>query len=88
MKVVVRDNHIVKVLELSTDTPIPANHWVFYKTVDELFSIAQQTNPDSVAHIAIEYNPRYGLPSLIYIDPDEGVADEEFGYQSEFLSRD
>ena len=88
MRVVVKDNRIVNVLEIATGNSIPQNRREYYKTVDELFTIAQGINPDSVAHFVIEYDQKYGLPTTLYVDPDEGVADEEFGYQTQFLSRD
>ena len=87
MRIVVRDNHIVDVSDVSTGSSIPKNHWLFFKTVDELFEIARNINPDSVAHFTIEYDRKYGFPSRLYIDQDEGVVDEEYGYGSQFISR-
>lgn len=88
VRVTVRGNHIVNVVEMATGNALPQSHCGFFKTGDELFEIARRVNPDSVAQFIVEYDKRYGLPTTLYIDFDEGVVDEEVGYQSQFISRD
>ena len=85
--VVVKNNQIINVVETS-GIPVPQNQWQFYKTVDQLFDIAKSINPDSVARFSIDFDLKYGYPKWLYVDPNSQMADEEYGYQTEFISGD
>ena len=86
MKVIVSENRITEVLRLSDGIPLPFNQWSWYKTVDQLFEIANSVTEDSVAYFHIEYDAKYGYPTILYVDPSENIADEEYGYRSQNLS--
>ena len=86
MKIVVSENRVAEVLKLSDGIPLPLDQWSWYKSVDELFEIANSVNRDSVAYFHIEYDVKYGYPTILYVDPSENTADEEYGYRSQNLS--
>ena len=88
MTVVVRQNAIANVINLSTGSSIPRNEWAWYRTADELFQTVAKINRDTVAQFILEYDPKYGFPRFLYVDFSENWADEEFGYITQFVSRD
>ena len=87
MKIVVRENRILNVVNLSDGTSLPSNQWSSYKTVDELFDITRSIKKDSVASFRLEHDLKYGYPSILFVDPSADIADEEFGFGTENLSR-
>lgn len=53
-------------------------------TVDGLFEIARDAIANADA-VRIEYDPRYGYPLTLAIDPDESVNDDEGTYTAVLL---
>ena len=45
--------------------------------VEELFALLQDAVTRSAARIEVSYDERYGYPTELFIDYDEGMADEE-----------
>lgn len=87
-RVVVRDNKVADVIKKSDGKSLinsPAAQR--YKTVDELFDLAGSLHADSVASLVITYDARFGYPSLISVDPNIHIADEEYSYQSGNIER-
>jgi hypothetical protein len=87
MRVYIKDNQIVNVIDLSKGTSLPQNQWQWYKTVDQLFVMISGINKDSVASFRVDYDPTYGYPIKIFVDPSAQIADEEYGYNSNNLNR-
>jgi hypothetical protein len=81
-QVYVRDNAIVDVIRESDGKSIFAEAPQRYKTVDELFTLANSFNPDSVASLVIQYDARFGYPTLISVDISLQITDEEFSYHT------
>ena len=76
MKVVISDNQIVDVVDISKGTSLPQNQWQLYKTVDQLFVTISGINKDSVASFRAEYDPKYSYPISFFVDPSAQMADE------------
>ena len=87
VKVVVKDNQVVNVVDVSNDSSLVMNQWAQYKSVDQLFTIIRSINKDSVALFRVEYDSTYGYPKSFYVDPSSHIADEEYGYNSNNLVR-
>lgn len=86
MKVVVKENKIIDVVDTSKGISLPQNQWSWYKTVDELFLIIARVNKDSVAYFRAEYDRRFGYPISFYVDPSALIADEEYGFDTKNLT--
>ncbi len=85
-KVYVRDNMIVDVIKESDGQSVLAQVPQRYKTVEELFALARSLNPDSVASLVIQYDERFGFPTIIAVDRSFQMADEEFAYITDHLA--
>lgn len=85
VRVIVKDGVVVDAIRVSDSTSVSPGEQVWYKTVDELFSIIQSISPDSVAQFRVAYDSMYGYPKEFYVDPDAMKADEEYGYRNEKL---
>ncbi|MGD0589702.1 MAG: DUF6174 domain-containing protein [Bacteroidota bacterium] len=81
-QVYVRENAIVDVVRESDGKSIFAEAPQRYKTVDELFTLANSFNSDSVASLMIQYDARFGYPTLISVDISLQIADEELSYRT------
>jgi hypothetical protein len=86
-KVYVRDNKIVDVIKKSDGKSIYAEMPRRYKTVEELFALAGSIHPDSVASLVIQYDARFGYPSVIAVDFSIQMSDEEYAYRSQNIER-
>lgn len=86
-RVVVRGNKVVDAIKKSDGQSVPPAALQRYKTVDELFLLVRSLDPDSVASLTIKYDARFGYPSLISVDPNRQIADEEYSYRSENIER-
>ncbi len=86
-KVYVRDNVIVDVITESDGQSVPAQVAQRYKTVEELFALARSLNPDSVASLVIQFDERFGFPTIIAVDQSTQIADEEYAYFTDHLTR-
>ena len=58
-----------------------------YKTVDQLFELANSLNPDNLASLEIQYDSRYGYPKLISVDVSSHIIDEEYAYITTSIER-
>ena len=67
---------IVKVDGASYDED---EHWGV-QTINQLFNLIEQAEKDKVHTLEVDYHPDKGYPTMLYIDQDEMIADEEIGY--------
>ncbi len=51
-----------------------------FDTIPELFTHVEQAEASGAATVRAEYDPVYGFPSDVFIDQDQQLADEEFGF--------
>lgn len=84
-KITVRNDKIVKVINLQTGNQVANEQFNFFKTISQLNDFVKGTDPNDVAVFNVEYDSIYGFPSFIYVDFDSGIADEEIGYETKNL---
>ena len=58
----------------------PAAQASLYPTVTGLFGFIFQADAQHADHITVTYDPTFGYPASVYVDPKELVADEEMGF--------
>ena len=46
---------------------------------------AKSIDPASVAVFRVTYDPKFGIPVSVYVDPSSFIADEEYGYETELV---
>lgn len=78
----VRNNQIIEVIDPETGEALPESQFDSFRTVDQLFDLIEQIDPDDVASINYEFHDEYGFPSQIFVDPDVMIADEEYGWRT------
>lgn len=79
-RVYISNDKIVDVVRKSDGESIYREFGYLYKTANQLLDLADSLKTMAVARLDITYDTRFGLPNYIYVDPDERVADEEYGY--------
>ncbi len=85
-KITVESGAIVEIVDVE-DGSIVADEHNFFKTISELLEFVESINPDSVALINVEYDSSFGFPSFVYVDFNQGIADEEIGYETRNFNR-
>ncbi len=83
--VFVKDGIIIDVIRVSDSTSLSPSERSQFKTIDELFALIKNIHPESIAIFSVSYDSMFGYPTEIWVDPDAGVADEEYGYRNEKL---
>ena len=80
--ITVKNDVIIAVTKKSDSSAIPADKWAEYGylTVDQLFSTIEAALDDDVDELRVTYDETQGFPREVYIDPSQGVADDEGGY--------
>ena len=86
-KITVESGAIVEIIDLEDDRSLPSENFSFFKTISQLLEFVESINPDSVAVFNIEYDNNFGFPSSIYVDFNQGIADEEIGYETRNFNR-
>lgn len=51
-----------------------------FDTMEKLFATIDEAIGMDARTLEVEYDPTYGYPVSIYVDPEELVADDEIGY--------
>ncbi|HLB01428.1 MAG TPA: DUF6174 domain-containing protein [Bacteroidota bacterium] len=87
IKVVVRNRQVFKVYQAGNGFTLPAAYWSQFQSIDGLFDVAESVNPDSVSVFTVEYDARYGFPTVIFVDPSDTIADEEYGFRTGVFER-
>jgi hypothetical protein len=73
----VRDGAIVRVWDGRTGESVPADRYGWYFTVDDLFAEIARAIADGVYQLQADYHPTLGYPTMLVIDYDARMADEE-----------
>ena len=73
----VRDGAIVRVWDGRTGESVPADRYGWYFTVDDLFAEIERAIAGGVSQLRVDYHPTLGYPTMLVIDYDAQMADEE-----------
>lgn len=84
-RVTVRSGVIVKIDDPATGSVLAADRRGDFKTIPELFALVQSIDPATVASLQVTYDPRYGYPLRVYVDPSAMIADEEYGFETSIV---
>ena len=85
-RVFVKDNKVALVTDKATGDTLSSVYWHSYKTIEELFTIINGINPDSVAEFNVTYDAKFGYPTSFYVDQSAQIADEEYQYTTANLT--
>lgn len=83
--ITVQSGKIVSIVNQTDSSAFPANRWGECKTIPDLFTLIRSIDTATVNVLQVEYDPRYGYPTYLWVDPSHFIADEEFGYQTELI---
>lgn len=76
----VADGKVASATFADTGEPLPADLDYNKLTVNDLFDTIQQAITDGAARVDVTYDQQSGVPTSIYIDRSEQIADEEVGF--------
>ena len=79
----VRDGQVISMLD-NSGQPVTAQYKQFYDlyaTMDLLFAKAEESLSGGADEVKIEYDPTYGFPTLIALDPIKQAVDDELSLQ-------
>lgn len=62
---------------------LPMSSFAGYDTVEELFAVMERAFDRDVHELKAEYDPRFGVPIDVDIDPMRDAIDEEHGFAVE-----
>jgi hypothetical protein len=77
----VRGGRIAAVTRESDGTAVSPDQWDRYRTVDQTFDEIEDAMRRGADQVTAEYHPVLGYPTDAFIDENEGLADEERGFQ-------
>ena len=81
VRLTVRSGHILSVMRLSDSALVPLADASLFRTIDSLFSVIRTTQ-DS---IVVSYNPDYGYPEVLTINPQQIPVDGGIVYRTSDL---
>lgn len=87
VQLTIKDNKIIKGLDKENNNLLTPDELQSFQTVDELFEWIEQAKAQNPRVLEVEYDLRYGYPSLIVYDQSEFIADEEITYHLQNLHR-
>ena len=78
VRITVRDNQLTGVVKMDNGKPVPREEWRYFSTVEELFGRIEDLEAASPYRLTVEYSPKYGYPTLTYVDAfeDQNVVDD------------
>ena len=82
MRVAVQSDTIFSVTKISDSTIIPQSYFRQYSTIDSLFGLIQDSKFDS---IVVAYDPQFGYPAKVDINPQLHPTDGGIIYLSSNL---
>ena len=80
VRLIVENGEIQEAYYTDSGDYLTATELSYQKTVEEHFNLIQTAILGDVAQLRIEYDETYGYPTVISVDYDEQVADDEFVY--------
>lgn len=78
MLIEVQDGDIVSAVYQTDQEPVPPEFASSLHTVDSLFDVIQDAIDEGAYSVNVDYDSQRGHPTLISIDYDQQIADEEF----------
>lgn len=85
VRLTVVDNQIVEGVATNRSCSLTIDELKRYKTVDELFDFIDEAQGRQPAVLLVKYDPDFGYPRNIYLDPHPEIADEEIGFDTRLL---
>ena len=81
----VRDGSVTSARYADTNELIPDDRQtnkqsIYNMNADGVFNLVEQGIKSGAAQVDVKYDAQYGLPTSIYIDQNQQMADEEVGY--------
>jgi len=83
--VTVRSGNIASVVDQSNGSALGEDRWGAFRTIPGLFTMVESIDTANVASYQFSYDPRYGYPRIVFVDPSAQIADEEYGYETELI---
>ena len=71
---------ISRIVSLPDSSGLPAQDHAYFRTIDDIFRLLHSIDPDGVASMNLEFDPEYGYPKEVFVDPVPGAVDDEFGF--------
>lgn len=81
-RVIVRADTIADVIRKSDGQSVLVEGGSTFKTVAQMFSLVESLKVDGVAQLKVDYDPRFGFPSYIFVDYKSSMIDDEVGYRT------
>jgi hypothetical protein len=80
--VTVRSGIITSVVDPADGSILSADRWGNFMTIPGLFALVKSIDTTKVASLQVSYDPRYGYPLRVFVDPSIQIADEEYGFNT------
>lgn len=77
--IAVSNGVVTGVTLVATNTALPSGMAGGFKSVEQLFDVIDEAIREGAQRIEVEYDPRRGYPTRLWIDRSERIADEEYG---------
>jgi hypothetical protein len=81
VRVRVEDGEVVSVRLVGSDTELVGPQRGLYGPIPDLFAVVADAIDRPAHSIDAEYDDALGFPALVFIDYDERIADEEYGFR-------
>ena len=78
--VTVRSGNISSVVDPADGSILAADRRGAFMTIPGLFALVKSIDTTKVASLQVSYDPRYGYPLRVFVDPSSQIADEEYGF--------
>lgn len=83
-KYIIKNKEIIEVLNLDNEETDEDSIGL---TVEALFELSNSLDSTNIDYYFVNYDSTFGYPSFIYIDPESGLADEEYFYSTRNLEK-
>lgn len=77
-----RGDTIIQVENPATGVALPASENARFRTVTQLFKEIRDAMKVPGTLLAVEYDPYFGLPTVVSLDPVKRAVDDEVTYYS------
>ena len=74
------DGEVVARRYASSDEPVSAELAPHFPSVEALFALVDEWQRRRPARLAVQYDPTFGHPVHVFVDPDARMADDEIAY--------
>jgi hypothetical protein len=80
--VTVRSGRIAGIVDPSDGSVLTPDRWGAFMTISDLFALVRSIDTTKVASLQVSFDPRYGYPRRVFVDPSAQIADEEYGLET------